>query len=121
TRDYAALLKSYGLSRLRGDRYGGAWPVEMYASFGVTYTPSPLSKSDLYGELLAPINAGRVELLDLPRLKAQLCGLERRTARGGKASIDHGPGAHDDVCNAVAGAVLGALPGGPMGRRIVAA
>ena len=33
----------------------------------------------------------------------QLIGLERRTARGGRDSIDHGPGGHDDVCNAVAG------------------
>lgn len=30
-------------------------------------------------------------------------GLERRTARGGKDSIDHGRGSHDDVANAVAG------------------
>ena len=29
------------------------------------------------------LNARRVELLDLPRLSAQLCGLERRTARCG--------------------------------------
>jgi len=37
---------------------------------------------------------------------SQLHGLERRTARGGKDSIDHGPGAHDDVANACAGAVV---------------
>jgi len=45
-------------------------------------------------------------LLDVPRLASQLCGLERRTARGGKDSIDHGPGAHDDLANAAAGALL---------------
>ena len=38
------------------------------------------------------------------RLVNQLCGLERRTARSGKDSIDHGPGGHDDLANAVAGA-----------------
>ena len=32
--------------------------------------------------------------------------LERRTARGGRDSIDHGPGAHDDIANAVAGALV---------------
>jgi hypothetical protein len=32
--------------------------------------------------------------------------LERRTARGGRDSIDHGPGAHDDIANAVAGAIV---------------
>ncbi|TMA58326.1 MAG: hypothetical protein E6J75_05625, partial [Deltaproteobacteria bacterium] len=51
-------------------------------------------------------NSGRVELLDHPRLVAQLCGLERRTAWGGRDSIDHGPGGHDDVANAVAGALV---------------
>jgi hypothetical protein len=39
-------------------------------------------------------------------LVSQLHGLERRTARGGKDSIDHGPGQHDDVANAVAGAIV---------------
>jgi hypothetical protein len=36
-------------------------------------------------------------------LLTQLVGLERRTARGGRDSIDHAPGAHDDLANAVAG------------------
>jgi hypothetical protein len=36
-------------------------------------------------------------------------GLERRTARGGRDSIDHAPGGHDDLANAVAGAVALAL------------
>lgn len=30
---------------------------------------------------------------------------ERRTARGGRDSIGHAPGAHDDVANSVAGVV----------------
>jgi len=42
-------------------------------------------------------------LLDHPRLVAQIIGLERRTARSGKDSIDHGPSGFDDVANAVAG------------------
>ena len=36
----------------------------------------------------------------------QITSLERRTVRGGRDSIDHAPGAHDDVANAVAGAVV---------------
>ena len=40
---------------------------------------------------------------------AQLCGLDRRTARGGRDSIDHAPGGHDDLANAVAGAAALAL------------
>src|SRR5215813_7819439 len=41
-----------------------------------------------------------------PRLVAELCGLERRTAWGGRDSIDHGPGGHDDLANAVAGVLV---------------
>jgi hypothetical protein len=59
----------------------------------------------LYRDALPLLNSGRVELLDVPRLAAQLCSLERRTVRGGKDSIDHPPGAHDDLANAVAGVV----------------
>jgi hypothetical protein len=46
-----------------------------------------------------------VDLLDDARIFAQIVGLERRTARGGRDSIDHAPGAQDDVVNAAAGVV----------------
>jgi hypothetical protein len=52
------------------------------------------------------VNSRRVELLDLAKLQSQLIGLERRTARGGRDSIDHAPGAHDDVANCAAGALV---------------
>jgi hypothetical protein len=47
-----------------------------------------------------------VDLLDNARLIAQLVQLERRTARGGRDSIDHPAGGHDDLANAAAGAVV---------------
>jgi hypothetical protein len=50
------------------------------------------------------LNAGRVTLPKSERLVNQLCGLERRVARSGKDSIDHGRGSHDDLANSVAGA-----------------
>lgn len=50
-----------------------------------------------------------------PSLVNQLCGLERRTARSGKDSIDHAPGAHDDLANAAAGALtMAAAERGPI-------
>ena len=61
--------------------------------------------SSLETSILPAINSGLVDLLDNDRLVAQLVGLERRTARAGKDSIDHAPGGHDDLANAVAGAV----------------
>ena len=46
------------------------------------------------------------ELLDSPRLVAQLGGLERRVGRGGREAIDHAPGGRDDPANAAAGALM---------------
>jgi hypothetical protein len=71
----------------------------------VTYEQAAKPKSDLYRDLLPAINSRRVDLLDDARLVTQLVSLERRTARGGRDSIDHAPGAHDDLANATAGVV----------------
>jgi hypothetical protein len=76
---------------------------------GVEYLVADKAKSDIYRDLLLVLNSSRVELLDHARLVAQLCGLERRTARGGRDSIDHAPGVHDDVANSVAGAIVTAV------------
>ena len=103
--DFAALLKLYRIDNVQGDRYAGEWPRERFSERGVKYEPAAKPKSDLYRDLLPAINSGRVDLLDDPRLIAQLVGLERRTARGGRDNIDHAPGAHDDIVNAVVGVV----------------
>jgi hypothetical protein len=103
--EFSSLLKSYGVAEVAGDHYGGLWPKERFQVAGIKYVPAEKPKSDLYRDALPLLNSGRVELLDHPRLIAQLCGLERRTARSGKDSIDHAPGAHDDIANAVAGAI----------------
>jgi hypothetical protein len=107
--EFAATLKSYWIGTVQGDRYGGEWPRERFRVHGVTYEPCEQTKSDLYVNLLPALNATRIALLDYPRLTSQLVGLERRTARSGKDSIDHQPSGHDDLCNAVAGACMLAL------------
>ena len=84
------------------------WPRERFSKHGITYKAADKPKSDIYRDLLPLINSGEVELLDNKRLINQLCNLERRTARGGRDSIDHPPNAHDDLINAVAGVVTGA-------------
>ena len=109
--EFAELLKAYGVSSVRGDRYAGEWPRERFSVHGINYIPAAKPKSDIYVALLPILNSGRCELLDHPRLVAQLLGLERSTARGGRDSIDHAPGAHDDIANAVAGAITSVLGG----------
>ena len=82
--EFAALLKSYGVSRVTSDFYGGEWPRERFASHGIALDVSTRNKSQIYGEFLPALNGQRVRLLDLPRLIGQLVSLERRTARGGR-------------------------------------
>lgn len=106
TRDFALVLKSYRVNKVIGDRYAGEWVREQFRSNGITYELAEQAKSDIYRDILPLINSGKVELLDLPKISAQFIGLERRTARSGRDSIDHAPGAHDDVVNSVAGALL---------------
>ncbi len=105
TVEFAALLKNYRVTTVRGDRYGGEWPRERFREHGVHYKPAGKVKSDIYRDILPSLNSGKAELLDLPRLVTQIVSLERRTARGGRDSIDHPPGAHDDLCNAALGAL----------------
>jgi hypothetical protein len=105
-KEFAGVLRSYVISRIHGDRYAGEWPREAFRKCGIEYRVADKTKSDLYLSLLPMLNSGRVELLDHKRLVAQLCGLERRTSRAGKDTIDHVPGGHDDIANCVAGAAV---------------
>jgi hypothetical protein len=102
--EFASLCKSYRISKIEGDRYAGEFPRQQFRKRGIEYRCSDKTKSDLFRDLLPMLNAGRITLPKSERLTNQLCNLERRVARSGKDSIDHGPGSHDDLANAVAGA-----------------
>lgn len=106
-KEFADLVKTYHLTAVTGDRYGGEWPRERFRVHGVNYELADMTRSELYLALVPTVNSGRVSLLDVPRLESQLVNLERRTSRGGRDSVDHAPGGHDDVANAVAGAIVG--------------
>jgi len=103
--EHAMLVKSYGIARVTGDRYAGRWPRDEFAKHDITYDVSELDRSGLYLEFLAAINSGCVELPPDQKLARQLTALERRTGRSGRDQIDHPPGGHDDLANAVAGVV----------------
>jgi hypothetical protein len=102
--EFAGTLKAYRCSTVTGDRYAGEWPRERFQVHGIRYEPAELNRSELYLSFLPLLNSGRLELLDHPRMVSQFCGLERRTSRGGRDTVDHAPGSHDDIANAVAGA-----------------
>lgn len=103
--EYAGLLKQYGLRKARSDRYAGTWPADEFKRHGITVEQSAKPKSDLYKDALSAFNSAQVEIPPDERLISQFIQLERRTSRGGRDSIDHPPGGHDDRANAVAGLI----------------
>jgi hypothetical protein len=105
-------MRRYGIAETKGDRYSAEWCRERFRVHRITYRASDLTKSDLYLSLLPAINSRRVDLLDNARLISQLAGLERRSGRSGRDSVDHRPGSRDDIANAVAGCLVNVI-----GRR----
>jgi hypothetical protein len=105
TAQIAAVLKSYHVKSVTGDRYAAQWVVSEFMKNGVAYIHSERDRSAIYGEALPLFTAGRCRLLDNRKLVSQFAGLERKTSTMGKDKIDHGPGGHDDCANACAGAL----------------
>jgi hypothetical protein len=96
-------LRRYGVTKVEGDNYGAEFVARAFVDAGVKYTRSEMNKSELYLELMPRLCSGHIELLDDETLISQLASLERRTRSGGRDIVDHPPGGHDDVANAVAG------------------
>lgn len=101
---FVGLLREYQVSRVVGDKYAGETFRTDFQRHGIGYEVARFTKSQLYEALEPRVNAGEVELPDLPRLQEQLLTLVRRGAR-----VDHQPGDHDDWANAAAGVVHGVL------------
>jgi hypothetical protein len=111
TAEIAAVLKEYGVTTVRGDRYAGEWPRERFRVHGIHYEPSDLNRSEAYLAFLPMLTSGKVDLLDNARMLNQFVGLERRVARSGKDSVDSAPNQHEDVANSVALALVNARAG----------
>jgi terminase large subunit-like protein len=109
--DFCDILKLYRILSVTGDRYAGEWCRDRFRNNGISYEVSERSASDIYQEALPLLMARRCELLDNPRLSMQLQQLERRSGRTGKMTISHRPGGHDDIANAVCGALVLAASG----------
>jgi hypothetical protein len=111
----AALLKDYRISSIEGDRYAGEWVASAFRNRGIHYAHTSKSRSEIYLDALPEINSHSFRLLDHEVLINQMCALERRPSRGGRDSIDHPPGGHDDVANAALGALVLASSGAGSG------
>jgi hypothetical protein len=107
--DLAQILHAYGCVEAQADRFAGAWVVEAFARHRIVVSQDAEPKSQLYLAALPLFTAGKVDLLDMPKLRSQLAALERRRRAGGRDIVDHAPSAHDDQANSVVGALLRAV------------
>jgi hypothetical protein len=107
-KEYAGILKLYGITSIKGDRYSAGWNADEWTRNGIQYEPSELTKSELYLAALPMLLSGQVRLLDNPTLRDQFTGLERRVHSTGRESVDDNgsASANDDLANACAGAIV---------------
>jgi hypothetical protein len=57
--EFAAVLKSYRISGVTGDRYGGEWPRQAFQKRGILYACNEAPKSGLYVDFLPKLNSNR--------------------------------------------------------------
>lgn len=107
-KDFSEVLKNYGISLIKSDRYAGEWVSSSFRDQGIMVENSELSASAIYLNFLPLISNGSIELLDNKRLISQFRILERKTRAGGKDLITHPPfsWAYDDLSNAASGACV---------------
>lgn len=66
--EFCALLKAYGISSVRGDRYAGEWPRERFRTHGVDYVTAVKPKNDMSDPLIGAGSSGRNGCPTLHRL-----------------------------------------------------
>ena len=103
TSDYAKLLREYRIGSVTGDDYAAQWVQGAWRDTGIVYVQSDIPKSQIYLETLPLFTRGLVRLPDHARLLRELRLLERAAHRGGRESVDHPRGGHDDFANATCG------------------
>lgn len=102
----ALLLKSYGVYSITTDRYSGGFAPEQWRLNGIEWKPSDKSRSELFLAFVPMLNSGGCRLVEDEKMRAQFLALRRKVAPGGRESVDHPIGGHDDYANAAAGALV---------------
>jgi hypothetical protein len=101
----ADVVRSFSLTRVQIDRFGGEFPVSAFERHRVRAEVARRTTNEHYLALLPVVNAGKVRLLDRPDFLRELRGLERRRGTSGKDTVTHPRTGHDDAAAAVAGVV----------------
>jgi hypothetical protein len=110
--ELAQLVRSYGITRIFGDKYAIGFHSAEWKSHGITFEPCETTTGENYLTVLPLMLAGRVRLVDNKTLRHQLSALERRPGDGAREQVSHPQhaNAHDDVACAAAGAIVATMP-----------
>jgi hypothetical protein len=104
-REYADILRQYGVASVTGDSFGGGFTSDEWSRAGIQFMPSKTTTAENYLRALPLLTSKRGRILDHATLRTQLAGLERRVVAG-RETVDHARGAHDDVATAVCGVLV---------------
>jgi hypothetical protein len=105
TAEFAALAGEYRCRMVVGDAYAGGWVKGAFEAHGLEYKQSKLTRSELYLEGLPLFSRGQARIPSHDVALREMRLLQRRVAKSGKDSVDHGVGGHDDFANALFGAL----------------
>jgi hypothetical protein len=105
-REIMMICKQYDVYEITQDRHAIGWISADLEPHEIRVEPSEKTKSEIYEYFAVLMNKNEIELLDNPRLKSQIVGLQRILKSGGLVKIDHYRGGHDDCINAAAGALV---------------
>jgi hypothetical protein len=107
---HADALKSWGITEVMGDDYGGGILPSMFAKHGIAYQSCPLTASQLYLHALPAWTSSMVVMCDVSRAVDQLVNLRRKVGQAGQESVVHLGNSHDDLANAVSGLIYRLTP-----------
>jgi len=85
----AKLLRQFRLARVTGDGWATGLVADLYRANGIRYEQTARPKSVIYLDFLGLLSSRQVLMLDQPQQRLELLGLERRTAWGGRDTINH--------------------------------
>lgn len=106
-KEYAALLRSYGIHEIVSDKFAAGFSSDEWARNGIRFRACDNTTAENYLCALPLLTSKRARLADHLTLRAQLSGLERRVVSGHETvGHEQRASAHDDVAAAVCGCLV---------------
>jgi hypothetical protein len=105
TENYAALCKSYRITKVHGDNYSKDWCQLTWRDFGFPYEVSKKPASKLYLESQPHWTRGKLDIPNHTLLINELRLLEITPGHGGDDKVTHPRNCNDDHANALCGCI----------------